>query len=82
MQRLYESYGLAKGADRADLIEMVKATIKTDRSGKTSKFVGTSRVLGTTKDGVNILKPRGRPTHFTAKELRDAILAARTTKTA
>lgn len=61
---------------------MAKATIKLSRNGKTGKFVGTARVLGTTRDGVNILKPRGRSTHFTPKELRDAILTVKNAKTA
>ncbi len=61
---------------------MAKATTKTGRDGKSGKFVGTTRVLGTTKDGVNILKPRGRSTHFTQKELRDTILSVRSAKLA
>ena len=61
---------------------MAKATTKIGRDGKSGKFVGTTRVLGTTKDGVNILKPRGRSTHFTQKELRDTILSVRSAKLA
>lgn len=55
---------------------------KITRSSPTGKFVGTSRVLGTTKDGVDILKPRGRSTHFTVKELRAAITSVRASKEA
>jgi hypothetical protein len=35
-------------------------------------------VLGITRDGVAILKPRFKATHFTDEELREAILKART----
>lgn len=34
-------------------------------------------ILGVTKDGVAILKPRFKATHFTDKELREAILKAK-----
>jgi hypothetical protein len=60
---------------------MAKATTKLGRAGKNGDFVGT-RVLGTTKDGVRILKPRGKATHFTKKELLDAIASARASKRA
>lgn len=49
------------------------------RNAKSGKFM-TSKVLGTTKDGVVILKPRGAATHFTPKELRDAVASARAAK--
>jgi hypothetical protein len=43
-------------------------------SGDTKAIkVAGARVLGTTKDGVRILKPRGRATHFKGKELRTII---------
>ena len=35
------------------------------------------KVLGTTFDGVRILKPKGRPTHFTVPELEAAISRVR-----
>jgi hypothetical protein len=50
---------------------------KTGAIGKSSKRVPGSKVLGTTKDGVRILKPRGRATHFTQKELLGAVASAR-----
>ena len=34
-------------------------------------------VLGVTKDGVRILKTRGKATHFTTKEIRKAVAAAK-----
>lgn len=49
---------------------MAKAVVKPGRAGK---FVGGQRVLGTTRDGVHILKPKGPATHFTAKEIREAV---------
>lgn len=61
---------------------MAKVSGKTARNGKTGKFVGGAKVLGTTKDGVRILKPKGKATHFTQKEIRDAIASARAAKQA
>jgi hypothetical protein len=61
---------------------MAKIQAKTGRGGKTVKFVAGAKVLGTTKDGVRILKPRGKATHFTQKELRDAVASVRATKRA
>jgi hypothetical protein len=48
----------------------------------TSKAVSRkgSKVLGTTFDGVQILKPKGKATHFTTGELRRAIANARATR--
>jgi hypothetical protein len=36
-----------------------------------------SKVLGTTFDGVQILKPKGKATHFTVPELEAAISRVR-----
>jgi hypothetical protein len=44
--------------------------------------VAGPKVLGVTKDGVRILKPKGKAAHFTQKELRDAVAAARASKRA
>jgi hypothetical protein len=52
------------------------------RGSKAGRFVGGYKVLGTTKDGVKILKPKGRATHFTEKELRDAIAIVRSAQKA
>lgn len=49
------------------------------RSAKLGQLVGGHRVLGTTKDGVSILKPKPA-TNFTSKELRDAITQVRSAK--
>lgn len=60
---------------------MAKASIKVARSGKTGKFVGDAAVLGTTRDGVHILK-QGKATHFTQKELRNAVASVMASKRA
>jgi hypothetical protein len=53
---------------------------------KTVKKIGrahkASNVLGVTKDGVRILKPKGKATHFTQKEVRNAVVAVRAAKRA
>jgi len=46
-----------------DLEAMAKSISNTARSRKTGKLVGGSKVLGTIRDGVHILKPKGRGTH-------------------
>jgi len=53
------------------------ASAKAVRDADAGRVVSGYKVLGTTKDGVKILKPKGRPTHFTEKELRDAIATVR-----
>jgi len=55
---------------------MTKSPSKTARVSKAAKSAA-SKVLGITKDGVRILKPRGRATHFTQKEVREAVARAR-----
>jgi len=46
------------------------------------KHAAGPKVVGVTKDGVRILKPKGKATHFTPKELRDAVATARASKRA
>jgi hypothetical protein len=55
---------------------------RTSRDAKAGRFIGGYKVLGTTKDGVRILKPRGHATHFTDKELRKAIATVRSAQKA
>jgi hypothetical protein len=55
---------------------MTKSPSKAARVSRTAKSAA-SKILGITKDGVRILKPRGKATHFTQKELRDAVARAR-----
>ena len=69
-------YLLVREPDRNDLDAMTKAPAKAIRDSKSGKSVA-GKVLGTTRDGVRILKPRGNATHFTQKELRDAVARAR-----
>ena len=72
-------YPLAHETDRDDLDAMTKAPAKTVRDSKSGKSVA-GKVLGTTRDGVRILKPRGNATHFTQKELREAVNRVRAGK--
>jgi hypothetical protein len=60
---------------------MTKPSSKTVRVSKTGKSAA-SKILGITKDGVRILKPRWNATHFTQKELREAVARARAGKPA
>jgi hypothetical protein len=61
---------------------MAKVSKKTGHGGKSDKIVAGTKVLGTTKDGVRILKPKGKATHFTQKELHGAVAAVRAAKKA
>lgn len=61
---------------------MAKVSKKTALGRKTIGKVEGAKVLFTTKDGVRILKPKGKATHFTEKELDRAIAAARSAKRA
>jgi hypothetical protein len=67
---------------------MTKSSLKVARpakkaskggASKTSKAASRkgSKVLGTTFDGVQILKPKGKATHFTVRELEAAISRVR-----
>ncbi len=56
---------------------MKKTASKIGRDSRTGEFIDGYRVLGRTRDGVAILKPKEGATHFTDKELRDAISAVR-----
>jgi hypothetical protein len=59
---------------------MAKTLRKPTRSGKTFK-APKGTVLSITKDGVRILN-QGRPTHFTSKELREAVRSVQAAKRA
>lgn len=65
--------------------------LKATRSAKKPSKVGASKtskaasrkgpkVLGTTFDGVKILKPKGKATHFTVRELEAAISRVRASR--
>jgi hypothetical protein len=46
----------------------------TQRTPSTGKKTGpASQIVGKTRDGVVILRPKARPKHFTSEEIRDAI---------
>lgn len=59
---------------------MDKHAPKRGLQGKTHKASAGS-VLGVTRDGVRILN-QGKATHFTQKELRDAVRSVRASKRA
>jgi hypothetical protein len=59
---------------------MAKISSKAKPSVGRAKRRGEPRVLGVTKDGVKILASKVKPTHFTTKEIRDAIAALRASK--
>jgi hypothetical protein len=65
-------------------LKMVRSAEKVSKvtARSTSKAASSkgSKVLGTTFDGVQILKPKGKATHFTTGELRRAIANARATR--
>ncbi len=61
---------------------MAKVLKKTVLGRKSLDKVAAGKVLGTTKDGVRILKPKWKATHFTEKELDRAIAGARAAKRA
>jgi hypothetical protein len=44
---------------------------------KTLRRNGTYKVAGTTSDGVRILEPATKPTHFTSKQMRATIANVR-----
>jgi hypothetical protein len=54
-----------------------KASKAVSRKGSKVASRKASKVLGTTFDGVRILKPKGRATHFTVSELEAAISRVR-----
>lgn len=58
-------------------LEMAKISKNAGRERKAG-----AKVLGVTKDGVRILKPKGKATHFTWDELRDTVVAVRAAKRA
>ncbi|HVV93942.1 MAG TPA: hypothetical protein VHD15_11025 [Hyphomicrobiales bacterium] len=52
---------------------MKQVTKRVARKAKAQRTVAGYQVLGTTKDGVRILKPKKPATHFTTAEIRRAI---------
>lgn len=60
---------VARPAKKASKVGAAKASKAAGRKGP--------KVLGTTFDGVRILKPKGKATHFTVPELEAAISRVR-----
>jgi hypothetical protein len=65
---------------QGELEKMSKAK-KVVRNAKSGRSVGGYEVLGYTDDGVQILKPKGKPKSFTIPQLKKAIAAARAKST-
>lgn len=61
---------------------MAKVTKNDGKRVNPRKTGGGAEVLGVTKDGVRILKPKGPATHFTRKELRETVATVRAAKQA
>ena len=59
----------------------MKSKAKSHAKRKAVETFRGATVLGVTKDGVKILKGKGRAPHFTAKEIRTAVANVRATRT-
>lgn len=78
---------VAKRGKARHYLHMAKGSKKTLGASEVRKLaasalMNTPKVLGVTKDGVRILKPKSGATHFSAKEIRDAIATVRAAKRA
>jgi hypothetical protein len=72
--------GLKVTGQKSSIVASRKALKVTSRKAPKVTSRRASKIMGTTSDGVRILKPKARATHFTANELEAAIsraLAAR-----
>lgn len=56
---------------------MVKVPKKSRRTSPKAKKRAGLKVLGVTKDGVRILQPKYKATHFTDVEIRHAVAAVK-----
>jgi hypothetical protein len=56
-------------------MEQVKT--RTLNDGVKAEYVGGRRVIAVTEDGVRILRPRKRATHFTDKQAQTAVAYAK-----
>lgn len=65
------------GHSLADCAALTQNSTMTKSQNTPRPKPGKPAILGVTKDGVAILKPRFKATHFTDKELREAILKAK-----
>jgi hypothetical protein len=64
-------------ADITRMSQVKKSTVKAGRKPARAAVSGGYRVLGTTYDGVKILRPKVKPTHFTLRQIRRAIETVR-----
>jgi hypothetical protein len=73
---LRETYGddFAAGR-RADM--KLSTLLQREGAPSLTQYLKGVGVIGTTKDGVPIRKPKGSATHFSAQEVRDAVAKAR-----
>ena len=73
---LRETYGddFAAG-HRADM--KLDTLLRREGAPSLSQYLKVAGVLGTTRDGVHIRKPKGSATHFSSQEVREAVAKAR-----
>jgi hypothetical protein len=74
---LRETYGDDFAAGRRSDMKLSTLLQRTGAPSLSQYLKETEGVLGTTKDGVHIRKPKGSATHFSAQEVRDAVAKAR-----
>jgi hypothetical protein len=71
-------------SSKPQALKVTRSAKKASKAGtsKTSKKASRkgSKVLGTTFDGVRILKPKNKATHFTVRELEAAISRVRASR--
>jgi hypothetical protein len=77
-----ECIAIVAGREFDDIDRMSKLPKRTGSGAKAPKAAKNSQVLGVTSDGVRILKPKGRATHFTVPELEAAISRVRAKRAA
>jgi hypothetical protein len=62
---------------------MAKTQTKVSLKDKPAEIVGGYKVLATTKDGVRLLKPKGKASsRFSEQEIRNAVMSVRAAKSA
>lgn len=60
---------LAFRASKSHILTMAKST----KLKRTHEMVGGHEVVGTLSDGVAVLKPKSKPSHFTSRQIRSTI---------
>jgi hypothetical protein len=74
---LRETYGDDFAAGRRADMKLSTLLRREGAQSLTQYLEGVEGVLGTTRDGVHIRKPKGSATHFSTQELREAVAKAR-----